>query len=66
MNPKLNITFWVTMNQNNKIKFLFHFHCFKYLPSLFTLKEQLPLWAVKLLFLIKAAHLSDIIIQVPK
>ena len=33
MNPNLDVTFWVPMNQNNKIKFLFHFRCLKYLPS---------------------------------
>lgn len=33
MNPKLDVTFWVPMNQNNKIKFLFHFQCLKYLLS---------------------------------
>lgn len=64
LNP--DVIFWIAIIQNSKMKFLFHFFCLIYLPSFFALKEQLPLQAVKFLFLIKATHLSDIIIQVSK
>lgn len=67
INLNLDVVFCISISQNSNIKLLSHFCCLKHLSSFFCpQQEQLPLQAVKSLFLIKATHLSDIIIQVTK
>lgn len=64
MNPKLDVSFWVSMNQNNRIKFHFHFISLKFLPSFFFCPKGIATSQGS--EIMKTTHLSDIIIQVSK